>query len=209
MARALLFVDIGSLVSSLLQVRAKDPNEERLRTYDSGEDPMENSWGRLNIRFYGIAIVFMLFQVETVILFPWATVWANPTLNEATGGLWANYKALRTISFVTCFWACICVEPRTPTIRKAHGETSERSERRASQCLLPRVTVKQANAVSDALASSVKQATEGRSKRPKGDQRAERQATEGSAEQEQSERSERSEQATEGRPEGARAKRAQ
>ena len=98
-AGALLFVSIGSLVCSLL--RPQHLNTEKLRTYESGEEPTGSAWGRFNTRFYIIAIVFMLFEVETVLLFPWATVWANPALNEATGGLWASYTAISAVLFIT------------------------------------------------------------------------------------------------------------
>jgi len=100
-AGALLFVGIGASVSSLL--RPKNPNKEKLRTYESGEVSIGSAWGKFNTRFYVIAIVFMLFEVETVLLFPWVTVWANPTLNEATGGLWVNYTAISAILFITFF----------------------------------------------------------------------------------------------------------
>jgi NADH-quinone oxidoreductase subunit A len=96
---ALLFVGVGSFVGSLF--RPQRPNEEKLRTYESGEEPIGSSWGKFNTRFYVIAIVFMLFEVETVLLFPWATVWADPALNEATGGLWANYTAISAFIFIT------------------------------------------------------------------------------------------------------------
>jgi NADH-quinone oxidoreductase subunit A len=98
-AGALLFVGIGSCLSYLL--RTQHPNAEKLHTYESGEEPIGSSWGRLSTRFYFMAIVFMLFEVETVLLFPWATVWANPVLNEATGGLWANYTAISAVLFIT------------------------------------------------------------------------------------------------------------
>jgi len=98
-AGALLFIGIGSFVSSLL--RPHRPKEEKLRTYESGEESIGSSWGRFNTRFYVIAIVFILFEVETVLLFPWATVWANSALNKATGGLWAHYTAISALIFIT------------------------------------------------------------------------------------------------------------
>jgi NADH-quinone oxidoreductase subunit A len=61
---AIFFVGIGSFVGSLL--RPQWPDEEKLRTYESGEEPTGSSWGKFNTRFYVIAIVFMLFEVETV-----------------------------------------------------------------------------------------------------------------------------------------------
>ena len=98
MAGALLLVGAGSLLGALLQPNR--PNEAKLCTYESGEVPTGSFWGRFNTRFYVIAIVFMLFEVETVLLFPWATVWADPMLNETTGGLWAHYTAISAVLFV-------------------------------------------------------------------------------------------------------------
>ena len=67
-AGALLFVGIGSFLSFLL--RTQHPNEGKLHTYESGEEPTGSSWGSFNTRFYVMAIVFILFEAETVPLFP-------------------------------------------------------------------------------------------------------------------------------------------
>lgn len=98
-AGAMLMVGMGSFVSSLL--RPHRPNSAKTSTYESGEEAIGNSWGQFNARFYGMAIVFVLFEVETILLFPWATVWANSELNEATGGLWARYTAGSAVLFIT------------------------------------------------------------------------------------------------------------
>jgi NADH-quinone oxidoreductase subunit A len=95
---AIFFVSIGSFVSFLL--RPQRPNAEKRRTYESGEEPAGSSWGKFNTRFYVMAIVFMLFEVETVLLFPWATVWADPALGDATGGLWIKYTATSALVFI-------------------------------------------------------------------------------------------------------------
>jgi len=97
-AGGLLFVGVGSWVGSLLQ--PKHPDTEKLQTYESGEEPTGSAWSKFNTRFHIIAIVFALFEVETILLFPWATVWANPVLNEVTGGLWASYTAISTTLFI-------------------------------------------------------------------------------------------------------------
>lgn len=98
-AGAMLMVGVGSFVSSLL--RPHRPNSAKTSTYESGEEAVGNSWGQFNARFYGMAIVFVLFEVETILLFPWATVWANSELNEATEGLWARYTAGSAVLFIT------------------------------------------------------------------------------------------------------------
>ena len=64
------FILIALIVGKLL--RPHRPNEEKLTTYESGEDPINNAWGQFNLRFYIIALIFILFEVELVFLFPWA-----------------------------------------------------------------------------------------------------------------------------------------
>lgn len=56
------------------------PNAEKLTSYECGEDPIGSAWIPFNTRFYVIAIIFLLFDVEMVFIFPWATVYANADL---------------------------------------------------------------------------------------------------------------------------------
>lgn len=98
-AGAMLVVGLGSFTSSLL--RSQRPNKEKLSTYESGEEAVGTAWGKFNTRFYVMAIVLVLFEVETVLLFPWATVWTHSELNEATSGLWTSYTALSGMLFIT------------------------------------------------------------------------------------------------------------
>lgn len=78
---------IGPLVISRL-VRPNRPNEEKLTTYECGEDPTGTAWGKFNIRFYVVALIFVLFETELLFLFPWAIVFGNENLNASTGGNW-------------------------------------------------------------------------------------------------------------------------
>jgi len=82
-----LIAIIGSLVTSWL-LRPNRPNEEKQTTYECGEDPTGTAWGKFNIRFYIIALVFVLFETELLFLFPWAIVFDNEKLNAATNGQW-------------------------------------------------------------------------------------------------------------------------
>lgn len=97
-AGALLVVGGGSLLSTLL--RSQRTNEEKLTTYESGEEPVGNAWSKFNTRFYGMAVIFVLFEVETLLLFPCITVWAKPELNRTTGGWWASYTAMSALLFI-------------------------------------------------------------------------------------------------------------
>jgi len=53
------------------------PNPIKLSTYECGEESIGTSWGQFNPRFYVIALVFLLFDVELIFIFPWATVFGN------------------------------------------------------------------------------------------------------------------------------------
>ncbi len=78
---------LGSLITSRL-LRPNRPNEEKMTTYECGEDPTGTAWGKFNIRFYVIALAFVLFETELLFLFPWAIVFGNEELNTATNGQW-------------------------------------------------------------------------------------------------------------------------
>lgn len=53
-------------------VRPSNPNKIKLMPYECGIDPMDNARGRYTVRYYIIAILFVVFDVETIFLFPWA-----------------------------------------------------------------------------------------------------------------------------------------
>jgi len=64
-------------------VALKKPNPEKLSSYECGEEPTGSSWIQFNSRFYVIALIFLLFDVEMVFIFPWATVFGQEALLSA------------------------------------------------------------------------------------------------------------------------------
>ena len=70
-----VFVGIA-LVANFI-VRPSHPNPIKNSTYECGEIPIGNTWMRFNVRFYVIALVFLLFDVEVVFLLPWAIVFKS------------------------------------------------------------------------------------------------------------------------------------
>jgi NADH-quinone oxidoreductase subunit A len=70
-----VFVAGGLIVSWLL--RPNRPYPSKLSTYECGETPIGDTRVRFNIRFYVVALIFLIFDVEVVFLFPWATVYKN------------------------------------------------------------------------------------------------------------------------------------
>lgn len=93
-----VFLLVTLLVSRL--VRPNRPNPEKLSTYESGEEPVSAAWSQFNIRFYIIALIFLLFEVEIVFLFPWATVFAKKELLEQTNGAWGWFSMTEMLIFI-------------------------------------------------------------------------------------------------------------
>ena len=54
--------------------RTNNPNPDKLATYECGEESEGSAWVQFNIRFYVVALIFLIFDVEVVFLFPWAVV---------------------------------------------------------------------------------------------------------------------------------------
>lgn len=68
----LLFVGLVFGLSRLL--RPHRPNPEKALPYECGEDPVGSAWVQFNIRFYVVALIFIVFEIEVALLFPWAVV---------------------------------------------------------------------------------------------------------------------------------------
>jgi len=71
-ATGAIFVGIALFVSSL--IRPDRPNAAKLMTYECGEVPFGNARIQFNNRFYIIGLMFLIFEVEILLLFPWAVV---------------------------------------------------------------------------------------------------------------------------------------
>ena len=95
---AIVFTAVILFVAKLL--RPNRPNVEKLTTYESGEEPDGNANVRFNIRFYVIALLFVLFDLELVFLFPWAIVFGNKQFIEDTNGLWGWFTLVEMSIFI-------------------------------------------------------------------------------------------------------------
>jgi NADH-quinone oxidoreductase subunit A len=74
---AFLVVVVAFLAVNLILwklIRPSRPTDEKLTTYECGENPTGTAWIQFNIRFYVFAIIFLIFDVEAVFLLPWAVV---------------------------------------------------------------------------------------------------------------------------------------
>jgi len=86
---AFLFVNL--LVGKFL--RPKAPNAEKLEIYECGEPTIGSSFVQFDIRFYVVALLFIIFDVEIAFFFPWANVFGKAThLTDP------NFKVVQTVT---------------------------------------------------------------------------------------------------------------
>ncbi len=72
-----IFLVLGVVFAAAVLVIARlvsphKPKPEKLTTYECGERPVGQAWSQFNVRFYIFALMFVIFDVETVFIFPWA-----------------------------------------------------------------------------------------------------------------------------------------
>jgi len=73
-----IFAGVGlGLGAGLLAIgkifRPTRPQEQKYLVYESGVDPVGTGWSQSQIRYYIYALLFVMFDVEAVFMFPWAT----------------------------------------------------------------------------------------------------------------------------------------
>ncbi len=64
---------VGVFLSIARIFRPNRPTPQKLENYESGVDPSGDMWSQSNIRYYVFALLFVLFDVEAVFIFPWAS----------------------------------------------------------------------------------------------------------------------------------------
>jgi NADH-quinone oxidoreductase subunit A len=73
-----LFLLVNLLVGRL--VRPVNPHKEKLEIYECGEPTIGSSFVQFDLRFYVVALLFIIFDVEVAFFFPWAAVFGKATL---------------------------------------------------------------------------------------------------------------------------------
>jgi NADH-quinone oxidoreductase subunit A len=74
---AVVFLFVNLLLGRFL--RPKLPNREKLEVYECGEPTIGSSFVQFDLRFYVVALLFIIFDVEVAFFFPWATVFGKAT----------------------------------------------------------------------------------------------------------------------------------
>ena len=87
---ALGFVGVNLFIGRLL--RPSNPQVRKLSTYECGEPAMGSTWVNFNIRFYIVALIFIIFEVEIAFIFPVASVFRRWL--EGGQGVFAFFEIL-------------------------------------------------------------------------------------------------------------------
>ena len=90
----LLFVFINVLVGSV--IRPKRDTDQGLEIYECGEETIGDSWIQFDIRYYTVALIYVIFAVEIAFLFPWAMALQAAFNHPEIGG----YALIKGILFV-------------------------------------------------------------------------------------------------------------
>ncbi|MBW1600481.1 MULTISPECIES: NADH-quinone oxidoreductase subunit A [unclassified Streptomyces] len=69
-----LFVAVSFAAGALL--RPVVPTREKMLTYECGVDPVGEGWAHTQVRYYVYAFLYVIFAIDSIFLFPWATVFA-------------------------------------------------------------------------------------------------------------------------------------
>lgn len=89
----------GILVIARL-LRPNRPSEQKLTSYESGEDTVGDAIIGFNSKYYIVALIFILFEVELVLLFPWSTIFGNEELMVQTKGVWGWISIAEMFIFI-------------------------------------------------------------------------------------------------------------
>jgi NADH-quinone oxidoreductase subunit A len=85
----LLIIAVGFAVANVTLSIIVGPSRTgkiKESTYESGMVPFGDARRRFNVRFYIVAMIFLVFDVDIIFFYPWATIFAPAVRNSATGG---------------------------------------------------------------------------------------------------------------------------
>jgi len=76
-----VLIPVGMMAVSWL-LRPSVPEQGKRATYESGEIPTGNTRIRFNIQYYMVALLFVIFDIETVLIFPWTVIYRDAVASE-------------------------------------------------------------------------------------------------------------------------------
>ena len=80
---ALGFCGLFTALAVLIGPKAVNP--EKLKPFECGSEPIGSPRGRYSVRFYQVAILFLVFDIEAAFMYPWALLYKSLSLSAVTG----------------------------------------------------------------------------------------------------------------------------
>ena len=74
----------GTLLASLLLGKYAKSSKAKDTAYECGKDPIGSNQARFSVKFYLVAMMFILFDIEVVFMYPWAVVYRDMLAEHAT-----------------------------------------------------------------------------------------------------------------------------
>ena len=111
----LVFVAFGAvfLLTNLFVgklIRPNKPSTEKGEVYECGEKPIGTAWVQFDLRFYVVALLFVIFDVEIAFFFPWAVVFGTAAREGQSGDypglLFAHFAFLEFLAFFGILLLC-------------------------------------------------------------------------------------------------------
>jgi len=139
---------VVGIVGRFLRPRARPADEPaKEETYECGEPAVGSSWVRFDNRFYTVALIFLIFDVEVAFLYPWALVFKS--LAAAGAGLFVFAEALLFLLILGAGFVYCWLRKDLDWV-KSTGARDFPAERLASARPFSRVPAKQAEARKEA-----------------------------------------------------------
>ncbi len=95
MAAIAVVIYVGAIVASKILSKL-NPTPQKQMAYECGEEAVGTAWSQFNIRFYVVGLIFIIFDVESVLMFPVAAIFKE--LNEMGHG---GYALVIFLSFIS------------------------------------------------------------------------------------------------------------
>ena len=119
LALVALGIPVGMIVVSSL-LRPSVPEQGKRAIYESGEVPTGDTRIRFNIQYYMVALLFVVFDVETVLIFPWALIYSDAVAEFGLGPVLGPMLVFLTVLVIGLGWAW-----RTGAVRWVKSERAE------------------------------------------------------------------------------------
>jgi NADH-quinone oxidoreductase subunit A len=93
---AILFCGLFTALAVFVGPKATNP--DKLRPFECGSEPIGSPRGRYSVRFYQVAILFLVFDIEAAFMYPWAILYNQ--LSHGPGGIVSVFGFVEMLLFV-------------------------------------------------------------------------------------------------------------